>query len=123
MGEHSWAYIDNIGGISSSLGPTGSIQFKTNHQEISGSDTFMYSAASEADYNSAKGTLFLTASKGMITAGPILAHAMGNKKIIDTAVSIPSGYNLLLWGPITITSTVTVHPDTDVKIRDLLIAF
>ena len=45
MAEFGWAYIEG-GAITSSLGPTGSIQFKIGNQEISGSDRFTFLTAS-----------------------------------------------------------------------------
>ena len=82
MAEFGWAYIEG-GAITSSLGPTGSIQFKIGNQEISGSDRFTFLTASNTVHIS--GTLTVS---GTISASN---YVIDNVHVIDSSGSTTFG--------------------------------
>jgi len=82
MAEFGWAYIEG-GAVTASLGPVGSIQFKTGDQEISGSDRFLFLTASNRVHLS--GTLTVS---GAISASN---YIIDNIHVIDSSGSTTFG--------------------------------
>ncbi len=82
MAEFGWAYIGG-GAVTASLGPEGSIQFKTGDQEISGSDRLLFLTASNRVHLS--GTLTVS---GAISASN---YIIDNIHVIDSSGSTTFG--------------------------------
>ena len=49
----------------------------------------------------------------------VSAVGVGNSSSIDATVTVPSNYNSVLFGPITITETLTITSTAAVKIKDI----
>ena len=138
MAKFGWAYIDcedqNMG--SGSEGPSYSLQFVTESGGgTTGSALLSYYTASQYSYDPStlvlSGNLLVTgsldatelsASTGISVSGLLqIIGIMANAATISTDTTIPSNYNAVLYGPITVAAgtTLTVSSDANLKIKDI----
>jgi len=116
MAEFGWAYVAG-GALTSSGGVTGSVQFKGDGDQLTGSANFSFFTGSNA--------VEITGS--IAVSGPAnitdftSVTAVGNSTTMATNTTVPANYNSVLYGPITIGSGVsfTIGTDSKVKIKDI----
>jgi len=115
--KFGWAHIYGAA-VTASLGPTGSVQFKTGPENISGSEGLIYQTGSSTLVVSGSANALEVTGSAYFKSGFAGMMVMGNQASIDEDVTIPSNYNSLLLGPITVASgkSVTVSADSILKI-------
>ena len=116
--QFGWAHVFE-GAVTSSLGPTGSLQFKIGAEAISGSAGLLYETATNTLIVSGSGNALEVTGSAYVKSGFAGMLVMGNQATVDTDVTIPSSYNCLLMGPITIASgaSITISTDSILKIH------
>ena len=116
MAEFGWAYVAG-GALTASGGVTGSIQFKSDGDQLTGSENLSFLTGS----NTMEVTGAMAVSGTLSVSDFTSVTAIGNSTIMATDTTVPENYNSLLWGPITIGNGVsfTINANSKVKIKDL----
>ena len=113
MAEFGWAYVAG----QSPAGATGSLQFKTDVGEVSGSNRLSFNTSSFEFFVSGSSKVVGTSFSYGFSATEIV----GNKSIIAYDTVVGENYNSLLLGPITISDgvSVTIGSGSVVMVKDL----
>ncbi len=116
MAEFGWAYVAG-GALTASGGVTGSIQFKSDGDQLTGSENLSFFTGS----NTMEVTGAMAVSGTVSITDFTSVTAIGNSTTMATNTTVPANYNSLLFGPITIGNGVsfTINANSNVKIKDI----
>ena len=118
----------SVSGSSTLAGATTLAGGVAGHVSGSGLGTFVGGVATEGSLKVSGSTVFGNASGdthqftgSVTTLGLLSAFGVGNPSTISTSLTIPSNYNFVMHGPITVASGVslTVDSSSNLKIKDI----